>query len=151
MRRVAPVVAAAMVGCSAPGPEPAGDEVGSWSQADDSQREWVDEAMPIETVVLGSEADREAWLEDVPGDAADDDSFESLRAVDLDESFIVLGGYHRCTEHSVVTVPGDGEVAFEIRDDEEDTSCGWSPYTIDAWSVPLELTDGQVPDVVDAS
>lgn len=149
-RRAAPVmVAALVVGCSALGPEPAGEEIGSWSQGDDSHREWVDEAMPIETVVLGSDADREAWLEDVPGDAADEDSFDSVRAVDLDESVIVIGGYPRCTEHSVVTVSGDDEVAFEVRDDEEDTACGWSPYTIDAWSVPLELTDGQVPEVVD--
>ena len=120
------------------------DEVATWSEA---ELAWIEDAKPIETAILASDAEREAWLEDVPGDLGDDDSFDPLREVDLDENFIVVGGYPRCTEHSVVTVSGGGEkVAFEVQDDGVE-ECEWAPYTIDAWSVPLELTDGQVPDL----
>lgn len=153
-RRIWPVAVLAFVAaCSSsspgpgPDPDPKSELVGSWSQADAS-REWIDEVMPISPAVLASDADRESWLEEFPGAAATGTSFDALRDVDLTENFIVIGGYARCTEHSIVTVSDDGDVTFEVRDDEPQTDCAWSPYTIDAWAVPLDLTGGQAPDEV---
>jgi len=130
-----------------PKPKPTSELVGSWSQAG-VDREWVEEAMPIPAQVLATDAERESWLAERPGDAAEGDSFDALRAVDLAENFIVIGGYHRCTEYSLVTVSDDGEVAFEVHDDDERTDCAWSPYTIDAWAIPLELTGGEAPEEI---
>lgn len=146
------VMTALVSACSLPGggavpwSQEEGDKVASWTQAED--RPWIEEAMPIDQAVLASEADREAWLEEVPGGAGDDESFDALRGVDLSENFIVIGGYGRCTEESAVTVSGDDDVTFEVRTEDEETNCEWMPYTIDAWSVPLEATGGAAPDEV---
>lgn len=147
------VMVALLGACSLPGSgavpwsQEEGEKVASWTQAEDADRPWIDEAMPIDQVVLASEGDRAAWLEEVPGGVEDDDSFDALRGVDLSENFIVIGGYGRCTEESAVTVSGD-DVTFEVRTEDEETNCGWMPYTIDAWSVPLEATGGTAPEEV---
>jgi len=60
----------------------------------------------------------------------------------------VIGGYPRCTEESAVVMVDDDTVVFEVRNDEENVSCAWSPYTIDAWAVPLAATGGVAPESV---
>lgn len=148
MAVLAAATLAMLAGCVPWGPRTVGDFVASWSQSDDDQG-WVDVAHPIDAVILVSDEDRQAWIDENPGRAAKDSSTEALRAVDLAENVIVIGGYARCTEHSAVTISRDDQVTFEIRDDEPNTDCGWSPYTIDAWAVPLDAMDGEIPESVE--
>lgn len=141
---LAVATAMALGACTAPA-EPVGEPVGSWRQSEHDS--WIDAAMPIETVALTTDAEREQWLTDHAGDAAADEAFDHLRAVDLDESFVVIGGYPRCTEYSAILLEDDGAIRFEVTAAEEGTDCYWSPYTIDAWAVPWDLTGGALPEI----
>lgn len=138
------MVVALASGCGGPR-EPEGAElVGSWTQA---QEDWPGDAMPIEPVLLADEAELEEWIAELPEDGQA--SVASLRSVDLGETFLVIGGYSRCTEHSAVMLDGD-TIDFEVTTDEPNTSCVWAPYTIDAWAVPLAAIGGEVPELVEA-
>lgn len=137
------VVVASMLGaCGSAGDQRVGELVDSWSQADSDS--WVEGAMPIETVLLTSDDELEEWIETMGGV----EELGSLREVDLSENVLVIGGYSRCMEYSLVLLE-DGALEFVVTRDKEDenTACAWSPYTIDAWAVPLEATGGEVPEL----
>jgi hypothetical protein len=112
-----------------PPPSPA-TLVASWSQAD------VDRLGDVEVApqVIGDDAARDSFLAALPR-GLDDASVAEVEAVDLDESVLVTGGYHRCTEFSYVVISGVGPT-FEVSDGEPGVACGWSPYTVDVWAVP---------------
>lgn len=133
----------ALAACGSSGDQRVGELVDSWSQADSES--WVEDAMPIETVLLTTDAELDQWIDAMGGD----DDLNSLREVDLSGHILVIGGYPRCMEYSLVLLEEDGALRFVVTRDSEDehTACAWSPYTIDAWSVPLEVTGGEVPDL----
>lgn len=144
---LAALVLALMGACASAEPEVDLDLVVSWSE---SSEDWVADARSVPTTLVVTDADREAWLGTLP-DAVGNDDVATLRAVDLEEVFLVIGGYPRCMEHSTVRVdPETGEVRFEVFIPEEDegTMCAWSPYTIDVWAVPVGATDGHPPVLV---
>jgi len=156
VRGVRAVVAAAVLvllaACGLPGVvggpgERVGERVGSWSQ--DNTDSWVDGIAPIEPVLLAAQQQVEEWVAAHEG-AADAGVLEVLQAVDLSENVLVVGGYPRCQETSAVILVSATEVAFTVVSGDEQIACAWSPYTVDAWAVPLEETGGEVPTLVTA-
>lgn len=155
MHRIGPAAALAVVlgvgtGCGATGADhhEAGELIATYSEGGQG-REWVGQVNLSEAVVLGSEVGVEAWVSTLPG--ADPAEFVELDQVDLTEHFLVIGGYHQCTETSaiiVVTEDDDVRVVFEVASPDPDTLCDWSPYTLDVWAVPLSLTGGEIPGSV---
>ncbi len=139
---LAVMVAMVLAACESAGDQRVGELVGSWSQADSDS--WVEDAMPIETVLITSDVEREEWIDAMDGA----DELDPLRDVDLSENVLVIGGYHRCVEYSLVLLEA-GALEFVVTIDKEDenTHCSWSPYTVDAWAVPLEATGGEVPEL----
>lgn len=137
---LAVVVVTVLSGCG-PGEQRVGEFVDSWSQADSDS--WVEDAMPIETVLLTSDAELEEWIQQMGGA----EELDSLLDVDLSEDVLVIGGYWRCMEYSLVLLDDGGALEFVVTRDKEDerTACAWSPYTVDAWAVPLAATGGEVP------
>ncbi|MEO9323955.1 hypothetical protein ABFT23_10715 [Nocardioides sp. C4-1] len=118
------------------GPAPSGSEpappdgtslVASWSQ---SEHETLGPEVVGPTVVIETEADRDAFAARLPAEVPTGD----LEAVDLSRHVVVAGGYPRCQEHSRV-VETDRGYRLEVVDGDERVSCGWSPYTIDVWAV----------------
>ncbi|GAB2622120.1 hypothetical protein GCM10027067_37700 [Pseudactinotalea suaedae] len=149
---VAAAVLALLGACSLPwvvgGPgERVGEQVGSWSQANTDS--WVDGIAPIAPVLLASQEQVEEWVAAHEG-AAEAGVLEVLQAVDLSENVLVVGGYPRCQETSAVILVSETEVAFTVISGDEQIACAWSPYTVDAWAVPLEQTDGEVPTLLTA-
>jgi len=76
---------ALLSGCTGE-PEPVGELVGSWSQGGGPS--WVDDAQPIPTMLVVTDAEREEWLAELSDDVGTDPSFDELRDVDLGESFL---------------------------------------------------------------
>lgn len=133
-------------GCTGSGHVEDADLLVGWSQASD---EWVAEVMPIPATLVATEAELAAWLATMP-DAVGDS--EELSEADLDEVFLVIGGYHRCREVSAVDVDGgSGEVTFVVfvPEGDEQVACAWSPYQIDVWAVPVQALGGHEPVLVD--
>lgn len=133
-----------VVGCAGPSDDVDAELLIAWSEAHD---DWVTDLGHVPTTLVTSEVEREELLATLP-DAVGKDDVELLRGTDLDEVFLVVGGYPRCMEVSSVEVDGGtGEVAFvvEVPEEDEGTMCGWSPYTIDVWAVPIEAAGGHRP------
>lgn len=129
-------------GCAPPSPDEGVEStirlLGSWSQAY-PEGEWVGDVMPVGTVVIRTDAERDDWMASLPAGVAEDDAtVDAVRDVDLDEALLVVGGYYRCTESSTVSVV-DGEPEFEVLPGDDRTNCAWSPAVIDVWRVPLEV------------
>ncbi|MGC0141811.1 hypothetical protein [Pseudactinotalea sp. Z1732] len=144
------VVLGVATGCGAAGADhqEAGELIATYSEGGHG-REWVGQVNLAEAVVLGSAVDVDNWVSTLPG--ADPAEFVELDQVDLTEHFLVIGGYHQCTETSaiiVITEDDDVRVVFEVASPDPDTVCDWSPYTLDVWAVPLSLTGGEVPGSV---
>jgi len=71
-----------------------------------------------------------------------------LAAVDIEESVLVVGGYHACQEQG--SVWGDGStVWFDalVPPEKEGILCAWSPFTVDVFEVPRSYF-GDVPSLV---
>lgn len=156
--RVLPTIALVAVvalgaGCDSSGPDrrQVGDLVVSFTEGRTGQ-EWAGELRYELPLVLASDQDVETWADGLPADA-DESEIDPVRAVDLEEHVLIVGGYHSCTETSAIIVEEDGgdlTVFFEVSSD-EDIDCAWSPYTIDVWAVPLTETGMAPPDHVEAS
>ena len=145
------LVAAAGCGAAQDQREPVGEHVIAYAE-NVHGTEWVGEVDLPSALVMQSAADIEDWVETLPD--PEPTLFEPLFDVDLDEHFLVLGGYPRCTETSSIVLVGTGDDAslvFEVTAPESDTMCAWSPYTLDAWAVPRSATDGEVPGSVPIS
>lgn len=130
------------------GEQVVGEHVVRWTQSTSGQ-EWTGEALVgSDPVMLTTEAERDAWVADLPADADAAGVAADLAGVDLTGSVLVIGGYHRCTEHSRVLLSTDADgpvLRFDVTTDEPEVMCAWSPATFDVWEVPLEATDGVVP------
>lgn len=123
----------ALSGCSDDGttePQEGHAVVVTWSEADSQDVDLGDLVGP-DTVVIDTEADRDALLARTP----DDLSTAELEAVDLTTHVVVAGGYHRCTQSSSIVRSSDAWT-FVVDDGDPGVDCAWSPYTIDVWSVP---------------
>ncbi|GAA5156187.1 hypothetical protein GCM10023340_43340 [Nocardioides marinquilinus] len=121
---------------SAPPPSPPPSPatlVDSWSQSEHERLGEVD----VEAQVIADDAARDALLADLPRSV----DTSAVEAVDLYESVLVAGGYHRCTESSFVVLDDAGP-RFEVDDGEPGVLCGWSPYTVDVWAVPRSALGG---------
>lgn len=119
--------------------EQVGSLVSSWSQAEHEISGL--KALTDDTTVLTTEAERDAWLAEVPK------TFDSapVAEVDLSKNLLVVGGYSTCMEEGrVLTDPDKTGVWFTtyIAPEDRNTNCDWSPYTVEVWRVPL----GEVGD-----
>lgn len=138
----------ALVGCGSvvDGPDRrVGELVESWSEAQNGS--WVESLSPIDSELLSSEADVEEWVA-THGSHAEEGVFDTVLSVDLEDHVLVIGGYPRCQETSAVLLVSDTEVQFVVISGDEQVACAWSPYTVDAWLVPLEETGGEVPTLL---
>ncbi|WP_434081351.1 hypothetical protein [Sanguibacter sp. Z1732] len=97
------VVLGVATGCGAAGADhqEAGELIATYSEGGHG-REWVGQVNLAEAVVLGSAVDVDNWVSTLPG--ADPAEFVELDQVDLTEHFLVIGGYHQCTETSAIIV-----------------------------------------------
>lgn len=117
--------------------EQVGSLVTSWSQAEHELSDLQALAAVDATVLLADDAEREAWLAKVPKtiDTA------PVAEVDLSKKLLVVGGYHKCMEQGRVLVTDSvrSKVRFTtyIPAEDRNTNCGWSPYTVEVWQVPL--------------
>lgn len=116
--------------------EQVGSLVTSWSQAELEFSE-LKALTDDDTTLLTTEAERDAWLAEVPKtvDSA------PVAEVDLSENLLVVGGYSKCMEQGrVLTDP----VRFTtyIEPEDRNTNCAAAPYTVEVWQVPLsEIED----------
>lgn len=141
---VGAALVALLAGCGQAGDDVAIEHVAQWSE---SSADWVADVRPVAGAVIGSEEELQQWV-DAYGSGAGERTFDALEAVDLEESFLVIGGYPRCREGSRVVIVGDSEVRFEVVKADPDVACVWAPYTIAVWAVPLSATGGEVPALV---
>ncbi|MCK0111367.1 hypothetical protein MWU75_04360 [Ornithinimicrobium sp. F0845] len=72
----------------------------------------------------------------------------ALAGVDLEESVLVVGGYHACQERGTVWSDGSS-VWFDplVPPEREGIECAWSPFTVDVFEVPRSYF-GDEPSLV---
>lgn len=146
-------VLVALTGCvpgGAEGPggtaDAVGEHVGFWSEQNADGRMLQDAVaasggLLLDGTGLTDLADGiDAAHEDSDGGTAD------LRAVDLDESVLVVAGYPSC-QHSATVHLDDGvdpvRVWVSVTQDEP-VDCAWSPYTVEVWALDRDQVGDDV-------
>ncbi|WP_109507027.1 hypothetical protein [Nocardioides speluncae] len=112
-----------------------GSLVTDWSQAEYGDSD-LEALTNDDTLLLTDEAERAAWLATLPKEL----DGAPVTEVDLSENLLVVGGYHKCMEQGrVVAEPDRATVRFTtyIAPEDRNTNCGWAPYTVEVWQVPL--------------
>lgn len=140
-------------GCSpwgAPGAEPVGAPIASWSEAEaevEGLSAVADSLTPAGLLIV-DDAARDAFVATLPHDV--DGSV--VERADLDASVLVVGAYPRCMELGQVFLDeGAARLWFEaaVAPEDEGVACEWSPLTVEAWAVPHDALGGvAVADLV---
>lgn len=132
-----------------PEPEPVGELVAAWSEADHKTEDLRDLADPGDeaTYLLRDGSARDGFLTDLPPGIDGED----VRAVDMEDHVLVVGSYHQCVNQGGVNFDaGSSRLWFEdfVAPEDEGTVCDWSPLTVEVWAVPhTELGDTDPGDL----
>lgn len=97
-------------------------------------------------LLLADQAAYDAWLADLP-----DAMLAEASKVSLDEQVAVVGHYGKCMEQSAVFHLGAGQLVYDVwvAEEDEGTSCAWSPIQIELWVI--DLTDLDVDSAADVT
>lgn len=95
--------------------------------------------------VLPDQASLDRWRESLPPSVAA--SFAAAAPLYPDE-VAVVAYYGRCTEYSVLSHNGGGQLAYHVIDPEPQTLCAWSPTQLEVYVVALADLDVDDPSQV---
>lgn len=117
--------------------EPVGQLVASWSQADHEIQDLQGLLEPGPSHVLLRDAqERDAFVAALPTDM--DPS--GVQDVVMSAHVLVVGGYAKCDQEGHVYADAqEGRLWFRaVSPSKGDVLCEWSPFTVEAWQVPLD-------------
>lgn len=132
-----------------PGPPPTavvkGTPIAAWDESWHTDLGDIP-GVPVGAALLATPQERDDLLAGFP----ERYDLSEVRAVDLDESVLVVGGYYSCQEQGAAYADHTGAVWFQVTvpSSTEHTDCAWSPFTVEFWEVPWGYPAGE-PRLVD--
>lgn len=131
-------------GCEPDAPRAVGSDV---SVIGEDQDRSVREAAQLRPApfVLPDQESLDEWRAALPPAVAD--AFSAVAPRYPDEVAIVAH-YPRCTEYSVLSHEGGGQLAYHVIDPEPTTMCAWSPVQLELHVVALADLDVDDPAAV---